>query len=97
MTKIKFAINRANLSSLPGCKLLGIDLAKIGCFVYDGNNLELWMDGASEAVCIEKSQVSPHAFSQLIDALEDEFPELYGDEFPNGRSDDEAEVDDLPY
>ena len=95
MNKVKFAIDSTRSGfSTSETKLLGIDLEKVGCFVYDGNNLELWMDGAAEAICITKSQVSPVAFSQLVDALESEFPEWYGDEFPNGRSDDEV---DLPY
>lgn len=88
MSKIKIAIDCDKDST----KLLGIDLGKISGFVYSGVNLELWFDGASEALCIEKSSVQPQAFSQLIEALEDEFPELYGDEFLG-----EVEEDDLPY
>lgn len=95
MTKIKIEIERSNLGfHSEGIKLLGIDLEKIGCFVYDGGNLELWMDGAAEALCIEKSQVAPKAFSQLLDALENEFPELYGEEFPDDQSGSEV---DLPF
>lgn len=82
MAKIKIAIGIQNDST----KLLGIDLSKISAFVYSGVNVELWMDGAPEPVCINKSDVQPQAFSQLLGALEDEFPELYGDEFPHSES-----------
>ena len=78
MTKIKIAIDDKDTT-----KLLGIDLSKISAFVYSGFNIEIWMDGAPEPMCIEKSSVQPQAFSQLLGALEEEFPELYGDEFPN--------------
>ena len=78
MSKIKFAIETEDCT-----KLLGIDLEKISCFLYDGVGVQLWMDGAPESITIQKSKVQPQAFSQLLGALEDEFPELYGDEFPD--------------
>lgn len=78
MTKIKFAIETEDCT-----ELLGIDLEKISCFLYDGVSVQLWMDGAPEPIVIQKSEVQNQAFSQLLGALEDEFPELYGDEFPD--------------
>lgn len=96
MTKIKIAIGTENDST----KLLGINLEKISAFIYTGVNIELWMDGASEPLCIEKSQIQPLAFSQLLGALENEFPELYGDEFPELYGEDYqgyVEYDPLPY
>lgn len=76
MSKIKIAIEDQDGST----KLLGIDLSKISAFIYSGVSIQLWFDGASEALYLEKSQVQTQAFSQLLGALEDEFPELYGDE-----------------
>lgn len=94
MTKIKIAIGSQDDIT----KLLGIDLSKIAAFVYTGLNIELYMDGAPEPIYIEKWQVQPQAFSQLLGALEDEFPELYGDEFPDSEpcDHDEDGVDLLP-
>lgn len=104
MSKIKIAIGVQNEST----KLLGIDLSKISAFIYSGFNIELWMDGASEPMYLEKSQVQTQVFSQLLGALEDEFPELYGDEFPGENGGDyedgelepresRVEYDPLPY
>ena len=59
--------------------------------MYDGPSVQLWFNGASEALNIEKSSVQPQAFSQLLEALEDEFPELYGEEFS-----EEPDPNDLP-
>lgn len=91
MSKIKFAIETNEGTT----KLLGIDLEKISCFVYDGYSVQLWMDGAPESIAIQKSEVQNQAFSQLLGALEDEFPELYGDEFPDRITGEEE--GDLPY
>lgn len=99
MTKIKIAID----CDKDATKLLGIDLSKISAFVYSGVNIELWVDGAPQPLYLEKTQVQPQAFFQLLGALEDEFPELYGDEFPrsasyyDGGDEDEDGVDPLPY
>lgn len=99
MSKIKIAIEDQDSSA----KLLGIDLSKISAFIYSGVSIHLWLDGVSEALYLEKSQVQPQAFSRLLGALEDEFPELCGDEFPDEDDEDiepresQVEYDPLPY
>lgn len=94
MSKIKIAIGGENST-----KLLGIDLSKINCFVNDGSSLELWMDGAGDPLYIPRSEVESQAFDQLLDALGDEFSEMYGDEFPRNSPPivNDPYDDDCPY